>query len=154
MDGKRKMQPFTTRGEDIAAAQAEAYVCQMLGAQFNNSDGADPGWDFEFAGLKVDVKWVLPKSKGANLIVKAQRVKGKPVWEPRFPQTDVYVLVTGEPGAFEVVGWAWREQVVAEAHRYDRPVRPGDNPYFLYPRERLNSTHELLQLAQLSEDNK
>lgn len=149
MDGKRRIQPATTREEDIAAALAEAYVAQWLGCEFNTADGADKGWDLEYEGYRIDVKWIKPNSKARNLLVKAQRGKnGSAVWAPRFPVTDIYVLVDGVPGAFEIVGWAWTPYVMEHGERHDRPQRVGDLPYFLVRREDLLSPDLLTMLGQ------
>lgn len=135
----RKVQPYTNREEDIAAALAEVFVAEWLGVPFINKDEApDPGHDLVHRGYRVDVKWPLPHSKARNLIVKAKRARdGSPVWVPRFPDTDIYVLVHGTPGSFFVAGWQWRDYVIEKGEKRDIRKMRADMPFWIVKVEEL-----------------
>jgi hypothetical protein len=88
---------YDNRINDGYAAQAEEWVCDLFGVPFNGTlSGPDPGYDFLWAAMRVDVKWT-PHRNGKLLLA----------CDKRNP-ADVFVFVFGEMDeAPEIGGWAF-----------------------------------------------
>lgn len=100
--------PLGQRETEKRAREAELYVAKVYGLEPPALLGADKGWDFRLENrvdrrcraLTIDVKW----SAGEYLNVYRSE-KGL--------RAMAYLLVTGEPGAFEIRGFAWRHRVAS-----------------------------------------
>jgi hypothetical protein len=111
------------RHRDYMAAQAEEWVMGWLNHEAQLVAGhlrRDDGWDIEFRGQRIDVKWTGWEPGGkwktptyVHLVV--------PEWKPR--RSDVYVLVIGSsPDRFDLYDWAsgWEmKRVVEQAPVHD-----------------------------------
>jgi hypothetical protein len=118
--------PLGVRETEKRAREAELFVAKRYGLEAPALLGVDKGFDFRLENrrdrkcrpLTIDVKW----SSGEYLNVRSSE-KGL--------RAMAYLLVTGEPGAFEIRGFAWKHRVASSI----RDV--GKGPFHSVPIEKL-----------------
>jgi hypothetical protein len=94
------------RHRDKMAANAEQWLLDFLGegTLIAGNQQHDPGWDIEYRGWKIDVKWTA-REPGGNWYTPTYPHLIVPTWKPR--RADIYVLVIGSMvERFDLFDWA------------------------------------------------